>query len=47
MKVQISQVKGIFPITLVQEVGRKVGDEKAERGCEVVSRADFGIHIFE
>ena len=47
MKIQISQVKGIFSITLIQEVGGNVGDEEAERGCEVVCRANCGIHVFE
>ena len=37
MKIEVSQVKGIFSIILIQEAGSKVGDEKAEGGCEVES----------
>jgi hypothetical protein len=47
MKIQLSQVKGVFSITLIQHVGGKVGDEEADRGCEVVSYANFGTHFFE
>jgi hypothetical protein len=47
MKIQLLQVKGTFSITPLQIVGGIVGDEKAERGCEVVSQANCGIHVFE
>ena len=47
MKIQVSQVKGIFPIILIRAVGGKVGDEKGESRWEVVSRANCGSHFFE
>ena len=47
MKIQLGQVKGILPIGLMQEVGGKVGDEKAEGGCKVVSCTNLGIQFFE
>ena len=47
MKVQLSQVKGIFSVILIQIAGGKGGDENAERGCKVVSHANFVAHVFE
>jgi len=47
MKIQVSQVKGILSIISIQHVGGKVGDEKTEGRCKVVSQANFGAQFFE
>jgi hypothetical protein len=47
MEIQVSKIKGVFPVVALQHVRGEVGNKEAEAGCEVVCGPDFGTELVE